>query len=140
VFLRRVAREIGEIGDIDIVIDDGSRRSADVIAAFRTLFPLLSPDGLYVVADLQTAYWTEVADRQWGGSEDLSAPHTSMSFFKSLVDGLNHEEFMSPDYQPTYFDQHIVAMHFHHNLLFIEKGRNNDGSNMFGRRFVNVRD
>ena len=136
-FLRRVAREIG---DIDIVVDDGSHQSAHVTAAFRTLFPLLGRDGLYVVEDLQTSYWTEVAGLKWGGSQDLGAPHTSMSFFKSLVDGLNYEEFMSGEYQPTYFDRHIVAMHFYHNLLFVQKGRNDDGSSMFGRRFGDLSD
>jgi voltage-gated potassium channel Kch len=131
-FLRRVVQEIGHV---DIVIDDGSHVNAHVIAAFRALFPLLNREGLYVVEDLQTSYWTEVAGQAWGGSQDLGAPHTSMTFFKSLVDGLNHEEFMSGDYRPTYFDRHIVAMHFYHNLLFIQKGLNNEGSNVFGKRF-----
>ena len=136
-FLRRVVQEIG---DVDIVVDDGSHQSEHVTSTFRTLFPLLSRDGLYVVEDLQTSYWTDVAGRQWGGSEDLSAPQTSMNFFKSLVDGLNYEEFMSEQYQPTYFDRHIVAMHFYHNLLFVQKGLNEGGSNMLGRRFGDARD
>ena len=71
---------------------------------------------------------------QFGGSTDLNAPHTTMNFLKQRVDGLNYEEFLSQDYVPTYFDRHIEAMHFYHNLVFLYKGLNNDGSNVFGKR------
>jgi hypothetical protein len=27
-------------------------------------------------------------------------------------------------------EAHIVAMHFYHNLIFIRKGRNDEGSNL----------
>jgi hypothetical protein len=125
-FLRRVA---AEIGPIDIIIDDGSHRNDHIIATFKILFPLLSPNGIYAVEDLQTSYWDEDAGGSWEGSSDLSASHTSMNFFKPLVDGLNYEEFTLDEYAPTYFDRHIVSMHFYHSLLFIYKGQNNEGSN-----------
>ena len=63
----------------------------------------------------------------------MNAAHTSMNFFKSLIDGLNHEEFAAPIRDPDYFDRHIVGMHFYHNLIFIEKGENNEGSNVIKR-------
>jgi hypothetical protein len=117
-FLRDV---INKIGEVDIIIDDGSHLNAHVIKSFNILFPLLNPGGIYAVEDLQTSYWEEARGKQWDGSTDLNAPHTSMNFFKRLVDGLNHTEFMLEDYQPTYFDQHIAAMHFYHNLVFVYK-------------------
>lgn len=132
-FLNKVAQEIGEI---DIIIDDGSHYNDHVIKTFNILFPMLSPKGIYVAEDLQTSYWSEIAGQSWGGSGDLTAPHTSMNFFKSLLDGLNYEEFMSNEYVPSYFDRHIVSMHFYHNLVFIYKGLNNEGSNMLGKRFL----
>jgi hypothetical protein len=61
--------------------------------------------------------------------------HTSMNYFKTLVDGLNYEEFTLGEYAPTYFDRHITSMHFYHNLVFIYKGQNNEGSNLYGNRF-----
>ena len=123
-FLRRLS---GEAGPFDIVIDDGSHMSAHVIESFRTLFPLLSDDGIYVVEDTQTAYWPD-----FGGAEasDLAAP-TSMNFLKALVDGLNHREFLHRP-EPGYFDRHIVAAHFYHNLVFIKKGLNDEPSNVLG--------
>lgn len=131
-FLRKIA---GEIGGIDIIIDDGSHYNDHVITTFKILFPLMSPNGIYVVEDLQTSYWENLEGESWGGSKDLAAPHTSMNFFKSLTDGLNYEEFMDDEYIPSYFDKHIVSMHFYHNLVFIYKGSNSEGSNRLGKRF-----
>ncbi len=130
-FLKRIVEEIGRV---DIIIDDGSHYNDHIITSFKTLFPLLAHKGIYVVEDTQTSYWPSDADQQWGGSSDLTAPYTSMNFFKSLVDGLNYEEFTLDEYIPTYFDKHIIAMHFYHNLIFIYKGLNNEGSNMLGKR------
>ena len=126
-FLHRIAAEIGAI---DIIIDDGSHRTDHVITSFQTLFPLLNMGGIYVVEDLQTSYWPTMCGRNLNGSTDLAAPHTSMNYFKRLVDGLNHEEFLIEGYEPTYFDEHIVSMHFYHNMVFVYKGRNNEGSNL----------
>ena len=131
IFLERV---VAEIGRVDIIIDDGSHLNDDVIASFKILFPLLADNGIYVVEDTQTSYWRTVQNRDYGGSTDVTAPHTSMNFLKSLVDGLNHEEFTMDHYEPTYFDKHITAMHFYHNLVFINKGFNNEGSNIIAPR------
>jgi len=120
---------IDEIGQPDIIIDDGSHYTHHVIETFKLLFPLLKADGIYAVEDLQTSYWHSTDDEDWNGSEDISAKHTSMNFFKSLIDGLNFEEYRH-EYNPNYFDENIIGMHFYHNLLFIEKGLNNEGSNM----------
>lgn len=120
-FLRRVNAEIGAP---DIVIDDGSHRNEHVIKTFQILFPLLAENGIYVVEDTQTSYWPEYGGR----SDQLDGASTSMFFLKKLTDGLNHEEFILPGYTPSYFDQNIVSMHFYHNLVFIYKGSNNEGS------------
>lgn len=127
---------INNIGSVDIIIDDGSHYNDHVITTFNILFPKLNHHGIYVVEDLQTSYWDDVAGQHWGGSKDLAAPHTSMNYFKRLVDGLNHEEYTLDDYTPTYFDKHIISMHFYHNLLFIYKGLNNEGSNLYENKIV----
>ena len=126
-FLQKVKREMG---DIHIIIDDGSHINEHVISTFKCLFPLLDKNGIYVIEDTQTSYWETIAGTDWGGARNLDSKDTIMSFFKSLVDGLNYEEFTIPAYSPTYFDKHIVSMHFYHNLIFIYKGDNSEGSNM----------
>jgi hypothetical protein len=122
-----------EIGAIDIVIDDGSHINSHVTTAFKVLFPLLSPNGIYVIEDLQTSYWD---DDNWDGSSDLAAAHTSMNFLKSLVDGLNYEEYMRDEYTPTYFDKNIISIHFYHNMAVLYKGANIEGSNTIESRFA----
>ena len=52
-----------------------------------------------------------------------------MNFLKSLTDGLNYEEIARKDRRSSDFDSKIVSVHFYHNLVFIYKGRNEEGSN-----------
>lgn len=121
-FLQEVVQEIGQL---DIIIDDGSHINEHVIKTFKTLFPLLDDNGIYVIEDTQTSYW-----KKFGGSRhDLDSNETIMEFFKNLCDGLNYAEFSPPDYNPNYFEKHIISIQFYHNLIFIYKGKNNEGSN-----------
>ena len=120
-----LSRVVDEMGTIDIIIDDGSHQNDHVLKSFHFLFPRLADGGIYVVEDTQTSYWNSYG----GSSVEMSQPYTTMGFLKSLADGVNYEEFDRPDYQPTYLDKHIVALHFYHNLVFVQKGRNEEGSN-----------
>jgi hypothetical protein len=113
-----------QIGNIDIIIDDGSHINSHVIKTFEILFPKLSDNGIYVIEDLESSYWPSMG----GDSLNFSNPGTSMNFLKSLIDGLNYKEFIRPGYKPTYYDLHIIALHFYHNMAFIIKGKNNEES------------
>jgi hypothetical protein len=119
--LRRI---VHEAGGVRVVIDDGSHRPEHVRASFETLFPLLADDGIYAIEDTQTSYWPE-----FGGSDDLANPTTTMALVKGLLDGLNHEEYVDESYRPSYTDLHVVAVHAYHNLVIIEKGSNVEGTN-----------
>jgi cephalosporin hydroxylase len=119
-----LAKINAESGPFDIIIDDGSHRVWHVLPSFEALFPMLVDGGYYVIEDIQSSYWPE-----WGGSEDLNSTETSMALAKRLTDSLNYEEFVTEGYQPTYYDQNVVAVHFYHNLVIVEKGRNAEGTN-----------
>jgi hypothetical protein len=119
--LRRIVKRFGAP---TVVIDDGSHRPPHVIRSFEILFPLLADGGLYVIEDIQTSYWP-----QWKGSLDRDDPSTSMAMVKRLLDGLNFEEFLDEDYEPSYTDLHVQGVHCYHNLVVIEKGDNREGSN-----------
>ena len=122
VFLQQVC---DNAGIFDIIIDDGSHINEHVIKSFEFLFPKLKIGGIYVVEDTQTSYWEEYG----GSSTNFNQQGTIYNYFKSLIDSLNNVEFIVKDYQQSYFDKHIVAMHFYHNLIFIYKGENNESSN-----------
>ncbi len=124
-FLSSVVKTIGQV---NIIIDDGSHQNEHVIRTFAFLFPCLSKGGFYVIEDTQTSYWS----RMGGSSDNLDQPGTTMGFLKKLIDGLNYAEFEKRDYEPNYYDKHIVSMHFYHNIVFIRKGLNNEGSNILG--------
>lgn len=115
---------VREIGEIDIIIDDGSHVNEHVIKTFEFLFPKLKDGGIYVVEDTQTSYWEDFG----GNSEDRRNSDTIMNYFKGLTDSMNNKEFVSPGYKQTYFDKKIVSMHFYHNLIFIFKGDNDEAS------------
>lgn len=117
--LRRLSTEYN---GFDIIIDDGSHLNEHVIKTFGVLFPLLRPNGIYAIEDIQTSYWPT-----WGGGIDN--PRSSMAYFKGLIDGLNHVEYPVEGYAPSYFDQNIVEMSFFHNLIIIRKGDNIEKSN-----------
>ena len=68
----------------DVIIDDGSHCSSDIVKSFAAYFPHLSDGGIFVVEDLHCSYWEEFE----GGLFD---PYSSINFFKRLVDVINHE-------------------------------------------------
>jgi len=68
----------------DIVIEDGSHTSGDIIRAFARYFPMLSDDGIFIAEDLHCSYWSEYQ----GG---LFHPYASITFFKHLADIINYE-------------------------------------------------
>lgn len=68
----------------DVIIDDGSHRPGDVIAAFSRYFSHLKPGGRYVIEDLHSSYWCD-----YGG--ELEHPHSAISFLKLLVDVVNFD-------------------------------------------------
>ncbi|MGH1575237.1 class I SAM-dependent methyltransferase [Methylobacterium sp. P31] len=126
------ARDLAKVLDApagaryDIIIDDGSHDNKHVILTFEMLFPHLNSGGIYVIEDVQTSYWP-----QYGGtSADFDSALTTMGYFKRLADGLNWVEHDRPGYSPRDTDKSITGIHFHHNIIFIEKGDNTEPSNI----------
>jgi len=102
-FLERV---VAEIGAPDVVIDDGSHRSADIITSFETLYPHLASGGLYVIEDLHCSY-----NPDYGGGPPGSE-HTSVELVKDLVDRVAQRR---PGVDET------AAIHVYPRIAFIEK-------------------
>ncbi len=67
----------------DLIVDDGSHIASHIVTTFETLYPLLSPGGLYVIEDMHTAYLPEFE----GGPPGTDG--TSVVLVKSLLDDLN---------------------------------------------------
>ncbi|MHC5306250.1 glycosyltransferase [Bartonella sp. LJL80] len=67
----------------DIIIDDGSHRSPDILATFFSCLKLLNPGGIYVVEDLHCSY-----DQNFEGG--FRKKGSALEFFKNLTDVLNY--------------------------------------------------
>ncbi len=115
----------------DIIIDDGSHTSADIIETFVNYYPFLNEGGLYIVEDIHCSYWKE-----FGGG--LYSPFTAIEFFKKLTDVINHEhwgiessteQFLSRiigvyDIHPEHFIKTLNSIHsisFANSLVTINK-------------------
>jgi hypothetical protein len=122
-----IERLCNEIGPLDIVIDDGSHINEHVLKSFQVLFPKLRENGIYVIEDTQTSYWEAFG----GTSQRFDQLNTTKGWIKSLVDGLDFKDYERLDYSPTYFDKNIVAIHFYRNMIFIQKGKNQDGKSIY---------
>lgn len=136
---------LAETGGLDIIIEDGSSSNEAHIKTFKILFPALNEGGIYAAENIHHSYWPSLNGERWssltkgsiflenwiscGGSLDFNNSKTLMNMYKRLVDGLNYQDFLKPGYSPSYFDKHIVSIHFYPNLVILYKGNNDKPSN-----------
>jgi len=115
---------------IDLLIDDGSHISSEVVAAFVNYFPLVTPGGLYVVEDSHALYW-----ENWGGG--VLRGSSAQQLFKLLTDVVNYEHwsgdlsvnmllssFFRKDALPTFIAEGWVdSLEFLNSMIVIRKAR-----------------
>jgi hypothetical protein len=126
----------------DIVIDDGSHRSSDIVKSFAMYFSSVVEGGVFVVEDLHCSYWREFE----GG---LADPFSAIAFFKRLADLINHEHWGVPVDRSTYlagfaayygcqFD--IASLAQVHSVEFINSmcviRKRAEAKNMLGKRLI----
>lgn len=124
--------------NIDIIIDDGSHTSSDIIKTFIKYFPILADEGVFIIEDLHCSYWKEFE----GGLYD---PMSSMAFLKKLSDAINYEhwghagkkvsdlflefgQFFDIDVTQVPFD-HIYSVTFYNSVCIIHKKEKTDLGN-----------
>jgi O-antigen biosynthesis protein len=66
----------------DLILDDGSHQSDQIITAFHVCFDRLEPGGLYIIEDLHAGYWSA-----FGGG--FRRQNAAVESFKAMVDALN---------------------------------------------------
>ena len=102
----------------DVVIDDGSHRSKDVISTFRSLWARLTPGGVYIVEDLHTSYATE-----YGGG--YKNPMSSVEAFKDIADLVNadHVADFEALRDPFFVDlaATVASVTFYDSMVVIER-------------------
>jgi len=88
------------ISGLDIVIDDGSHKSSDIIRSFSRYIKYLNFNGLYIIEDLHTSYWDEYE----GG---LHNPYSAISFLKRMVDLANYEHWTNDQRRKEFLEPYI---------------------------------
>lgn len=126
----------------DLIIDDGSHRSGDIVKSFCRYFDRVSDGGIYIVEDLHCSYWPAYE----GG---LFHPTSPMAFFKQLADVPNHEHWGSgctrKDSLSTFLQAHgtdigeevlghVHSVEFINSMCVIRK--NAPSANVLGPRFI----
>ena len=98
-------------GPFDIILDDGSHLNEHVFLTFDMLFPDLVPGGIYIVEDVQTAFFPS-----FGGSLQMTMPNTVRSF-SSLAACL----MAGPRAKGASRVKDIAGIERFHNLIVIHK-------------------
>jgi len=116
-------------GAYDLILDDGGHTMEQQLVSFNTLWPQVTPGGVYVIEDIGTSYFVEY------GGRSLGAPGTSMDLCKNLTDAVN----LGPDVAQGYVStpgtvvpavspdelvgmrEDVASVHFHPHTVLIVK-------------------
>lgn len=135
-FLESVNRSAGPF---DIIIDDGGHTMNQQITSFKTLFPLLKDNGIYVIEDLHTSYWPAFFDGNGNTVKMLKGLVDKLHWWAKRSDRAsyffrikNKLKRLWPDLfqgasagdSGDYFADNVASIHFYDSLCFIYKGQN----------------
>ncbi|WP_431226293.1 class I SAM-dependent methyltransferase [Burkholderia contaminans] len=151
----RISVVVGDINDensriaikkqserFDVIIDDGSHRSGDVIKSFARYFSMLRDGGVYIVEDLHCSYWPDFE----GG---LFLRSSAISFFKILIDIVNRNDWGGDESMLCLLDnfakihgvdfrvsnlKEIRSIEFHDSMCVIRRAP--ESTNILGRRII----
>ncbi len=73
---------LNELGDPQIIIDDGSHHADHLSLTLEMLWPRLQSGGIYIIEDTHTSYWKE-----YGGG--YLKPKTIVEFIKDAIDTMH---------------------------------------------------
>ena len=134
--------QITKHAKFDIIIDDGSHQSDDVVKSFCNYFKHVKQGGIYIIEDLHSSY-----QREYKGG--IFFPISSINFLKKLVDIINHEhwgienkkEWLLRGFAENYkinIDnielEQINSIEFVNSLCFVKKKPSKE--NKVGKRIV----
>ncbi len=126
----------------DVVIDDGSHKSGDIVRSFLRYFPRIAEGGIFIAEDLHCSYW-----REYDGG--LHHPYSSIAFFKQLADVVNREHWgvgeraaqfldgFAEEYGCRLSDDVLSAIHsveFVNSMCVVRKAK--AANNVLGQRVI----
>lgn len=109
IFLAEVAKNVGEL---DIIVDDGGHTMTGQKTSFQKLFPSIRPGGYYVIEDLESSYYPS------HGGGPAGSPGTTIEMLKSFLDDFQE----AYHHRPLISRRRISEIHFYPNVVFIRAG------------------
>jgi hypothetical protein len=111
-FLQSIA---DEIGPVDVLIEDGGHTMGQQIATFEVFYPQMHADGVFLIEDLHTSYWSS-----YGGG--YRKPGTFVEYAKGLTDQLNAWHSREPEFIVDDFTRSTKSVHFYDSIIVFERG------------------
>ena len=107
---------LGEMGGLDIVLDDGSHHSQHIRESLHILFPHLSVGGVYMIEDLHAAYWPS----HGGGLRRKS------SFMRDVADIIDdmHHWYHNGARRNEDVSKNVGAVHVYDSIVVLDKVEN----------------
>lgn len=106
-----------QIGNVDIVIDDGGHTMRQQIHTFEEVYPHVNDGGIFLVEDLHTSYWKEYQ----GGYHTTG---TFIEYAKQLIDDMHAWYSKDPKkFKINNYTTSIKAMHIYDSIIVFDKGK-----------------
>jgi hypothetical protein len=112
-------------GPFDIIIDDGSHVVSHMIESFRMLYPLMRPDGFYVVEDVQTSFSPGLGGNSAGTGTIFDVAHR-VSLAMHRLEGHVPAESDLPE---VAFGSITQSVSIYRNIVVFRRGPNTMSSN-----------
>jgi hypothetical protein len=105
--------------------DDGSHIPEHQLLTFNKLFPLLSEDGVYIIEDIETSYWTRNGLYGYATRYGYKHKKSIIEIFKDVCDAVNQEFIKKKIHTPIKHLQSIRSIMFGRNCIIILKKQPN---------------
>ena len=113
-------KSIAEKKNIFFINDDGSHIPEHQLLTFNTLFPMLRENGVYIIEDVETSYWTRGGLYGYETRYGYKHPNSIVEVFKEVVDSIN-SEFAGQHTNKVEHTHMIGNITFHQNCIIIVK-------------------
>lgn len=103
------------VGPVDVLIEDGGHHPQQQINTFEVFWPVIRPNGVFLIEDLHTSYW-----KRYGGG--LRGPETFIEYAKKLIDQM-HAWYGNelPDLNVDEYTKSIRSMHVYDSIIVFDK-------------------
>lgn len=108
-FMKKLAAELGQV---DVVLDDGGHEMNQQIVTFESIFPILREGGVYICEGIHTSY-----SSAYGGG--LRTPGSFIEYMKNKIDEIHG--WYIPSIGGSEYMKWIGAITFYSSMVVIEK-------------------